>query len=333
MKNRRKGMVFILLSLLLASSLSACKSSDKKAEDTKVIEEKQKETILMAVGEEEVSMEEAKVYAYFLKHQYEKSIGDVIWSYKLDGKDFETYAKKEMQSLLTQIKITKQEAKKQGIELIEDEIEEARSYALDYLAGAEEADKEAYGLTESILTQIYGENILANKVFEISTNDVDTNISDDEVKQITIQYLMVMTKGTDLNGVLVDMNQEEKKQAKIKAKKLLKEAKEVTDFAEFARVNTDVKEVEQTFSKIDAPKGLEEISFQLKSGEFSSLAEAEDGYYIIYCVNDDNEDATAQRKEELIRERQMASFEEKFTQWSTNYGIVVSTTLWDKIKF
>ncbi len=332
MKFKKKIYAFALLSLGIVTLLAGCnKATNKvgKASDGNL----ESDTILMAVGEESVSIEEAKAYVYFLKHQYEGSIGNVIWDYQLEGKTLSDYAKTQIQNLLSQIKILKQEAAKQKIELSEDELEEARADAIDYLSQLSKEEKKESGLTEDLLTTIYSENILANKVFEISTNDVDTNISDDEVKQITIQYLMVMTKGTDKNGNTVAMTPEEMKKAKSKAKSLFKEAKDTTNFLTFAQSNTDANEVELTFSKADAPAELAAEAFKLSSGKMSGLIEGESGYYIIYCVNDDDEDATAKRKEELIMERQKASFEEKFAKWSSEYEIVISNTLWDGIKF
>lgn len=327
----KKASLWLVL-LVGCMVLSSCKGTQSKV--GKVSDDvPEADTILMAVGEETVSMEEAKAYAFFLKYQYEGSIGDAIWSYQLEGESMSDYAKQQIQNLLTQVKILKQEAKKQGIELTEDEIEEARSYAVDYLSALTKEQKEESGLTQELLTQIYGENILANKVFEISTNDVDTNVSDDEAKQISIQYLEVMTKGTDKNGNAVDMTQEEKKKAKSKAKELLKKAQESSNFLTFAQANTDAKEAELTFSKAEAPKELKDAAFSLKSGELSGLVEGDSGYYILYCVNDDDEDATAKRKEAIILERQKASFEEKFKEWSGNYEIVISNTLWNEITF
>ncbi|MFA9464459.1 MAG: peptidylprolyl isomerase [Velocimicrobium sp.] len=329
---KRKLSWIVLLVVSIVIVLEGCNRVEKKV-GKQSESESESETILMAVGEETVSMEEAKTYVYFLKHQYEGSIGRVIWDYKLEGEALNDYAKEQIQNLLAQIKILKQEAAKQGIELTGDEMEEARSCALDYLSQLSKKEKEESGITQEQLTTIYSENILANKVFEISTNDVDTNISDDEVKQITIQYLMVMTKGTDKNGNVVDMTNEEKKKAKSKAKTLYEKAGDATNFLTFAESNTDAKEAETTFSRADAPKELKEEAFGLKSGEMSKLIEGESGYYIIYCVNDNDEDATVKRKEELIMERQKASFEEKFATWSSEYEIVISNTLWNEIKF
>lgn len=331
MRIRKKQYWIVLLCIAIITLLAGCnraKSKVGKASDSN----SESDTILMAVGGETVSIEEAKAYVYFLKHQYEGNIGSVLWEYQLEGESLSAYAKEQIQNLLSQIKILKQVAKKEEIELTQDEIEEARSDAMDYMAQLTKEEKKESGLTEDLLTTIYGENILANKVFEISTNTIDTNISDEEVKQITIQYLQVMTKGTDKNGNAVDMTTEEEKKAKSKAKKLWKEAKEAANFLTFAESNTDAKEAELTFSKVEAPEDLKE-AFYLKSGEMSSLLEEESGFYIIYCVNDDDEDATAKRKEELILERQKKLFEEEFLKWSSEYEIVISNTLWEKIKF
>ena len=55
-------------------------------------------------------------------------------------------------------------------------------------------------------------------------------------------------------------------------------------------------------------KVVEEAAFALKTGEISNIIEASDGYYIIYCVDDYNEDATLEKKEEVIDERQSEKF-------------------------
>lgn len=332
MKDKRRYRIMICLGVCLMVLLTACggnKSKVGKADG----EEAEKDTVLMAVGEESISVEEAKAYVSFLKHQYEGSIGGVIWDYQLEGQALSDYAKVQIQNLLSQIKILKQVAAAQEITLTEDELEESRTDAIDYLNRLSKEEKKQSGLTEDLLTSIYSENILANKVFEISTNDVDTNISDDEAKQITVQYLMVMTKGTDKNGNTVDMTAEERKQAKAKAKDLLKQAKDATNFLTFAQSNTDAGEAELTFSRADAPSELAGQAFSLHSGQLSPLIEGQSGYYIIYCVNDDDEDATAKHKEELILKRQKESFEKKFTEWSKEYTIVISDSLWQQILF
>lgn len=334
MRNMNKIAVLLLAGVCIFAGATGCKqkNAENVTEKAEKAEKAEDDTIIMSVGDELVSVDEVNAYAFFLKQQYEGNVGRVIWDYNMENETLADYAKEQIKSLISQLKILKQEAKKQGIELMEEEKEEARSYAIAFLDQLEEDKKQESYLSEDLLTSIYEENILANKIFEISTNDVDTNISDDEAKQISIQCLTILTKGTDKNGNSVVMTEEAKKKAKVKAKSLFKDAKEAENFLSFAQSNSDVEEVEYTFSKAEAAAEFPDAVFTMKSGEYDFL-EGENGYYIVYCVNDDDEDATARRKEEIILERQKVSFEEKFSEWSSNYPIVVSTTLWDEIKF
>ena len=43
-------------------------------------------------------------------------------------------------------------------------------------------------------------------MFYVATDDADTNVTDDEAKQIKISYIELITKGTDKNGRKVNMN-------------------------------------------------------------------------------------------------------------------------------
>ena len=53
------------------------------------------------------------------------------------------------------------------------------------------------------------------------------------------------------------------------------------------------------------------------------------GYYIIYCVNDNDEDATYARKEEIINERQTKMFKEKYAEWLSESKVDISNKFWD----
>lgn len=289
---------------------------------------------VLAIGKTLVTYKEALIYMYQLKEQYEPSLGTDIWSYQLEEeKTFEEYAKDEVMSEITQLKIICQKAQEMGVVLEDDEKDEITQMAKEYVQGLSEADIKKYGITEELMNQIYSDNQLASKMFDITTNAVDTDISDEEAKQITIQYLMVMTKGEDKNGKSIDMSADEKVSAKKRAKKLLKEAKEEESFYNFAESNTDDSTVELTFGKADMPTEFGDAAFLLKTGEMSKLIETESGFYILYCVSDYDKDATVLKKEEIISENQNKMFEDTYADWSKQFEIAVSTSLWDQIHF
>lgn len=72
-------------------------------------------------------------------------------------------------------------------------------------------------------------------------------------------------------------------------------------------------------------------AFTLKTGEISDLISTEYGWHIIYCVTDFNEDATTQVKEFIIEERRVNQFAELYSQWSSEYDVIINSDVWDGI--
>ena len=326
MKKLRIGLLMTLLSF----SLTACGGAGGNN-----AENQQSKSALMIVGDENVTYEEAFAYIYMLKQQYETGMGEEIWDFQVgEGVSFQEYAKKQIIEEVTQLKIIAQEGEKLGIVLDEDEWIEAKNMASDFMKMVSEEDAKKYYLTEELMTNIYAEHILAEKVYEVSTNEIDTNIPDEEAKQITIQYLAVLTSGTDRNGNKVEMTDEEKKQAKKKAKNLYKKAKDLDiSFYAFADANTDAKEVEITFGKNNIPEDFGEEAMKLKTKKMSKLIAGKNGYYIVYCVSDFDEEATLAKKEEIIAQKQDKLFREKYKEWSQGYKLILSTAVWNEVEF
>lgn len=341
---RTLGLLFVLLLLLVGCKKETIVPKEE-ATATQEIQTYHKaaktdegklslDSTIMSVGNVKVSYKEALIYIYHLKEQYEPSLSGDIWSYEIEeNKTFEEYAKEEVISEITQLKVITQKAQELGIVLENDEKDEVNKLAKEYINGIDPADINKYGFTEELIAQIYADNQLAAKVFDIVTNKVDSDISDEEAKQITIQYLMVMTEGEDKNGRKVSMSEDEKATARKRAVNFLKEAKEAENFYNFAESNTDDTTVEVTFGKEDMPIEFGKEAFLLKTGEFSRLLQTESGFYILYCVSDFDEDATFMKKEEIIAENQNKMFEDTYADWAKQYEVGVSTSLWDQIEF
>lgn len=315
----KRWTLFWMVGLLACCLLAGCGKEKKKETPADKADE-----VLMAVGEEAVSCQEAMAYLYLLKRQYESGMGEGIWSFEVEpGKTFEDYAKEEVVSNLTQLKIICQEAAVEEVSLEEEEVYEARQAAKQLLKSAKEEDVGRFELAEDTLARVYEDNALATKFFDVATAEVDTNISDEEARQVTIQYLLVSTD---------KMSKKQKKAAKQQAEKLRSQAKKASSFLSFASSNSDLEEVELSFGKEDMPE-FGEAAMELKTGELSSLVEGEKGYYILHCVTDFDEDATRAKKEAMIEEKRDALFRERYKEWSGKYKTVVSASLWDEVSF
>ncbi|SFR71581.1 peptidylprolyl isomerase [Anaeromicropila populeti] len=338
--NARRIFFWGVMAMLM---LSGCKKEvavgNMVPEKTQALDEKQDttletDTVVMTVGDEEIEYQEVLFYIYKIKQDYEKTLSAGVWTFEVaDGVSFEDYAKEEIINELTELKIICQQAVSEGVTLTDDELADLKQQANTFLYSLSEEDIQTYGFTQELIEKIYGEHALANKMFDVTTGEVDTSISNEEVRQIKVQYLLIMTNGVNKEGKNIQMNEKEKKAAYKEAKKLYEEAKKSTDFYNFAMANSDLDEVELIFGQEEKPDEFGSQAVLLKTGELSKIIEGNQGYYIVYCVSDCDEDATFEKKEEIIQQRQTTVFESSYSTWSEQYKVVVSKPLWERIVF
>jgi parvulin-like peptidyl-prolyl isomerase len=293
--------------------------------------------MLLMVGDTEVYYSEAMVFLKLAKDQYEADYGKGIWKVDIlgNGETFGEMIKKEVINQITEIMIIRAEAKKQDIELTEEERSEANNYAKAKYDGINNKDRKRYLITEELLRQFYYDNLLANKMFENLTIDVDTKVSDEEAKQITVMDIFIQNYNLDSEGKKVSLSAEDKTAAYEKVKALLTQAKETKDFKALAEANTEAEDTEYTFGKGEGPaefgETFEKAAFSLKTGEISDIVAGDTGWHIISCVTDFNDDATTQVKESIIEQRRNDMFSELYSKWSVDYEVVVNQEAWDSI--
>lgn len=345
--NRKKWMMAALALCLAGSSIglsTGCKKQEENktasVESTAVVSvDSTKEgtlnpdTTIMAVGNEKVSLREVMFYVYYLQKQYESGFGTDLWNYQMnEEKTVEDYMKEQIVQEITEVKVISDKAEKEGYTLSAEEENEARTKAAEFLKSVSEKKQKEYGFTQEMIEQIYKEHALVQKTYDIVCGQVNTAISDEEAKQMTVQVLAVLTQGEDRNGRTINMDETAKKTAKKRTDNFLKEAKKTKNFVAFAESNSDLKQVEYTFGKENIPEEFGETAMTLSTGEYSNVIEGASGYYIIYCANDFDKEKTTAKKEEMIEAEQVKLFQDTYTKWSADYETVVSKTLLKQIK-
>lgn len=334
--NRKKWMGLALSALLAVSGCSQISNNQAdEPKPTSIYETKDMklETNIMAVGDEEVTLQEMLFYIYQIKSAYDGNLTTDVWSFSLsEDQTIESYAKEEILEEIAQIKVICQQAKKEGCELTEEEINEAKVKADEYVDALPEEAVE-YHLTKSLVEKIYQEHALAKKMYDVVAGTVDTDIPDEEAKQVSVAYILVQTSGVDKNGNEINLTKDQIVSARKRAAALRKQAKKQTDFVAFAQENSDDETVEMTFSHSNGPKEFLDVAFSMKENEISDIIETEKGFYILCCLAPYDEKKTLEYKEKVILERETEAFSKAYQTWKADYKTIVSSTLLDEISF
>ncbi len=296
--------------------------------------------ILLTVNGREVDYREVLLYLLSAKEESELLYGEGIWDYTLDeeGRTYGTLRKEQVLDELLDIQIACTHAEELGVAVYEEENRDIAEFTAEFIENVGRDALLKYNITEALIKQLYTNNIIATKVYESITLSVDTDISDEEARQMKIQYIF-KTKEKTLNdvekenGVEEELTEEELSKLRTTMQTLRDTAITKEDFASYAKLNTDSSDgVEKYIGAGDLPDSVSKIVLTLKDGELSPVIETEEGFYIFKCITAFDEDATAARKEEMIVERQRERFSTTFTEWKAAAEVIIDEQQWEKLK-
>lgn len=342
---RKKVLLILAVSIVL--SMAGCSKDSKDMADSKSsqttganvtatvepLKELSGKTVLTVNGLD-VSYDEIRLYLQSNKEEIEKTYGSDVWAMLVnaEGKTYEETFKEALLDEIIYIKLVCSQAEALGITLSEDELLDVDEYTADFLSSFDEEKMKYYQVDQEIVRQIYKDNMLSNKVFESLTLNVDTQVTDEEARQAVYQYILVGKYGYDETGNRYDYTEEQLANAKARAEELYTQALESTNFYDFAKANTDDEdEVEIIVGMGDMKAEIEKVTRYMKEGEISPVIDTEDGYFIFYCKEEMNQEETDAKKEEIIRERQQAAFDQKYKIWDDAKEVNINHKVWDEI--
>lgn len=294
-----------------------------------------KDAVMLTIGKTDVSYSEVMVYVNMIKDKYEPLFSEYIWDFEVDkNKSFEDLAKEEIINQIIRLKVMKDIAAEKGIKLTEDEKLEIEDSAAEYLTKITVEQQNKYGINIDVITTIYEDNFLAQKLFDVTTADVNTNVSKEEAHTVTLKQFAALYEGRDKDGNIINKTDEQVKSAKEEIAKAYEQiVKKKSDFQAYAASHSDLSVITVSISKGELEKTAEEKIFALKEGETSIALDLGDGYYFFECVNADDEKAREERISEIVKERQNEMFSKEYDKWLQDTKVYIVTNLWNMITF
>lgn len=340
-------MAAVLIGALTFSMLGCSKDEEPTEENNKEAVEKEQEkddvvdgkivnkAVMLTIGEQDVTYSEVMVYVNMIKDKYEPLFSEYIWDFEVDkDKSFEDMAKEEIINQIIRLKVMREIAEDRGVKLTEDEKLEIEDSAAEYLTKITEEQQKKYGINIDIVTIVYEDNFLAQKLFDVITSDVDTKVSDEEARTVTFRQFAALYEGRDKEGNVIKKTDASVDAAKDKVTKAYGQiVKNKNDFQTYASNYSDKESVVVSFSKGELSQQIEDALFNLKEGETSAALDMGDGYYFFECVDADDEKAKAERIDEIVKERQNEMFSKEYDKWLQDTKVYIVTNLWNMITF
>ena len=323
---KKRAVVLLLAGLLAAGSLTGCGS----LEDSDVV---------ATVNDTDITAGVANFYARYTQAQYETYyagyMGDDTWSG--EGEEGETYQDTVKDSILESLENMyrmEEHMDEYEVSLSDEEKNSIKEAASQFDESNGLAEKEKVSGTSDTVEGIRELLTIQKKVQDAIEAGADTEVSDEEAAQKSMQYVVFPFSTTDEEGNSVDLTDEEKEALRATAEGFAAGAAGAADFAAYATEQGQTSQ-DATFDGETStlPAQLVEAADALDEGGTTGLVEGDNGYYVARVNSLLDREATDARKQEIISERQQDLLNETLDGWREDADIEVHERVWDKIDF
>lgn len=295
--------------------------------------------VLMTVNNEDVTYGVANFYLRMQQGTYETyysaMLGNDMWNQSIDGST--SFGESTVLSVVDDLKemvILSQHAQDYSIALTDDEIKEIETAADAFIADNEEKTLEVMTADKAIIVDYLTLYTVSQRVQEAVKAQADMEVSDEEAAQRSVAYTFFSTIGeTAQDGTTTELTDEEKATIKENAQSLAdkvmagEQMKTVAEAMGYTTVETSYSE-DNTGSMSEA---ILETANALQEGQVGDVVEAENGYYVVQLVSEFDEEATEERKVEIVEERQTELYNTTYEAWKSESEVKEDNKVKEKL--
>ena len=338
---KRKIVMLILAGVLTVASLTGCSSF--KPDD-----------VVATVEDEEITAEVANFYARYVQAQYETYysafLGSNMWdSEASEGKTYEESVKDSVLKSLEEMILLEGHMKEYEVSLSEAEEQVIKDAVKKFDEANALEDKEKVSGSESAVNRVMTLMAIQNKMQDAIQKGADTEVSDEEAAQKSMQYVefsyTVEDEEEDKDSEeesgddskeeeSKEMTDEEKKEVQKKAEEFAKAVKDEKDFEAFAKgKELEVKTATFDSETVAPDEDLIKAADKLKEGESTDVIKTDDGCYVARVTSLLDREATDAKKETIVNERKQKLYTDTCEKWLKDAKITVNDEVWGKIGF
>ncbi len=369
MKRMRQAVSFCLSAALGAAALTGC-SGRLTAEDyaTTVVATFGDQDIYLNEVNFYLKMMQVtydSYYDYFYEPYYGFTSKEQFYEFTGmtdNGATIWNAMKEDSMAAVMQTYILCEHAEEYGISLSEEDQQKVEASVEEFLTETDEGIVSACMVDEEVLTGIFTRNALANRVYEYLVSDIDTEVNEEDFRYTDVAYLAIR-EAADTSSNDADEAEEEAESVDLEAKaeevlEALKEQMEIyaesgedDDSIPYNAVidqyedETDITitfTASQQYAKpAESAEGetaqtLQSVCWNnLKTGDYTTwYNESASTAYVIYCTDDDVEDAKESAIEAELDSRRSDRFEEKYPDIVENSSAFkVKSSVYDKLTY
>lgn len=339
MKNYTKKLTVTLAAALAAGTLAGCGG---------VSLDQYPSTVAATYGSEDIYLDEAN---FFLRYQqwvqeamYWDYMGyfgytDLWTSPSNDGsKNMGEYLKEQVMAQLWQTRVLRDHAAEYNVELTEAD----QTRITEAVAAVHENFSEEFftyvNADDALITEWMTDNALAVKVWDAVKASAEVTVTDEECEMFTVESVLV-TNSTETEETTAAADEaaeaaEPKLTGEALADEVLARLEAGEEFADFS-TELGVTSSTKSFLKVtqeETSDALYLAGVGMATGDVRKVS-AENGWYVVKCVSDSDEEATAKQRETAEDQKREDFFKEVYAGWAAESPAFEVKSCWDDVKF
>lgn len=337
----KKTALAALAGVMAAGMLTGC-GEEEKVDGTQTVATVNGEDIPMGILSLMVRQSQAQAEAMYASFMGGTSYE--IWD--AEAEEGKTYGEQAVEETLEQIElmyILREKAPDYKVTVTEEDETAIADAAAAFIKANSEETLEDLAVTEDQVKTYLELQTYQERMHDPIVADVDTNVSDEEAQQSSFTYVSLST---------ADLSDDEIKQKKEDAQKILDAMKEDPDgdFNETAKsVSEDYTALEGTFDTNESeetetdgeemtsssayPDEVIDVLRTLDDGELGpDVIETDTAYYVVRLNKKVDEEATEDKKESIITDRENELYTDTTQQWMDEADITVDEDVLKTLK-